>query len=81
MSGVEFKRIADTGYHKPSSRGVLKEAYYRNVNLIESDLVCHELSMLSGWISSFDLSGHGNVNLHVILPLKGVRKHWIGNAF
>lgn len=81
MSGVEFEKNADVRYCKPSLRGVLKGPYYRNVNIIESDLVCHELSVLSGWISSFDLSGHGNVNLHVILPLKGVRKHWIGNAF
>lgn len=44
---------------------------------MENDLVCHELTVLSGWASSFDLSGHGNVNL----PLKEVRKHWIGNAF
>lgn len=36
---------------------------------MESDLVCHELTVLSGWASSFDLSGHGNVNL----PLKEAR--------
>lgn len=81
MSGVKFKRRADMRYCKPSLKGVLKGPYYSHVHIIESDLVCHELSMLSGWSSSFDLSGHGNVNLHVLLPLKEVRKHWIGNAF
>lgn len=80
-SGVKFERKAHMRYRKPSLKRVLKGPYYSNVNIIESDLVCHELSKLSGWISSFDLSGHGNVNLHIILPLKEVRKHWIGNAF
>lgn len=81
MSGVEFKRKADTGYRKPSLRGARKRPYYGNVNIIGSDPVCHELSVLSGWGSSFDLSGHGDVNLHVILPLEEVGKHWIGNGF
>lgn len=79
--GVKFERKAHMRYSKPSLKGVLKGPYYSNINVMESDLVCHELSVLSGWISSFDLSGHGDVNLHVILPLKEVRKQWIGNAF
>lgn len=69
------------GYCKPSSRGVLTGPSYRTVTIRESDLVCHELSVLSGWIPSFDLSGHRHANLHVILPLKEVRKHWVGNVF
>lgn len=81
MSGLKFKRNTDIRYCKPSLKGVLKGPYYHNINIIESDLVCHELSMLSGWVSSSDLSGHGHVNLHVILPLNEVGEHWIGNAF
>lgn len=81
MSGVEFKRIVDTGYYKLFLRGVFKEFYYRNVNLIESDLVCYEFLMFFGWIFLFDLLGYGNVNLYVIFFLKGVRKYWIGNVF
>lgn len=81
MSNVEFKRKADMGFCKPSLRGARKKPYYGNVNIIGNDLVCHELSVLSGWVSSFDLSGHGNVNLHVILPLEEVGKHWVGNVF
>lgn len=81
MSGVEFKRIVDTEYYKLFLRGVFKEFYYRNVNLIESDLVCYEFLMFFGWIFLFDLLGYGNVNLYVIFFLKGVRKYWIGNVF
>lgn len=69
-------RKVKPGIQKCSLRAILNRPYYGNVNLIESDLVCHELTVLFGSVSSFDLSGHGNVNL----PLKEVRKHWIGNA-
>lgn len=82
MSGVGFERQADPGHCKPPLRGARKRPYYGNVNIIGSDLVCQELSVLSGWGSSFDLSGRGAVNLHVIiLPPEGVREHWVGNVF